>query len=56
LNRTYFSKFYKIEENLLLGNCSRLPFPIEFSSFQQIAAESVNAIEWGIKLIESSSK
>lgn len=56
LNRAYFSKFYKVEESLILGNSSRLPRPLSFESLEAVARESIDAIEWGFRLIEPQPK
>ena len=44
LNRRYFSRFYSVEENLVVGNCFRVPQPIDFDSFSKIASNSKDTI------------
>lgn len=56
LSRQYFSRFYKIEDKIVIGNSKRFPLPSSFASLSQIASENVNAFEWGIKLIEGNIK
>lgn len=38
ISRAHFSKFYKIEDKLLLGNLSKIPLPINFESFEKVAS------------------
>jgi hypothetical protein len=56
LDRTFFSKFYRIEEKVVMGNLTRTPLPVALGSFEEVAGKSVAALEWGIRLIENFPK
>lgn len=38
-----------------MGNLSRVPLPVSFAAFEEVASKSVAAMEWGIRLIENFS-
>jgi len=52
VDRAFFSKFYRIEEKNLISNTRRTVLPLTLASFEAVARESLDQMEWGIKLIE----
>jgi hypothetical protein len=55
VDRAFFSKFYRIEEKNLISNTRRTVLPLTLAAFETVARESLEQLEWGIRLIEPAT-